>query len=544
MARRSSRPRNSARLKQDRMAYTIFALSGVAIAVLVYFLIQPGPNEDCVRHAGAPERHTVVLIDQTDVLSPEQIGYVKRLIMAEYARLQQQDLFTLVGLNPNDSGSSEPATQTTAPASDRPRIQFSRCRVALSEEAVVWRENPMLIDQAFRESFGTPLSNAFDAMDNMPPAANSPIIEQIDILAATANFSSPSISRRLVIVSDMAQYTDPGESHYPPANEPDARFTLPAHDDFGAAANLSGMEVRIHYIRRDGLERTQTQDHPAYWTAYFRNSGVTDVRVGWGFADDPEDIAPLPPIRVRGGQDLFQGASPESDAPGFSPAALRADENRNLGERASSPPTATTAAVSQNDRALTVRSAFVRLPVTREALAYFIDWPTTVNEQPRFDALRFVLLLEPNQCPIAFASTSAFLASDQLSELAQESRLVRALSINEQQENQAVASLIHRLDLNDARPVRCDAFSVRMAGDVAMRRLRCGNGDYSAIDDVSWARLSRAYNSTSSGSFGIRAGTAQSTSTEIEMILASARGRCVPGASYETLLNQGLHLTI
>ena len=45
---------------------------------------------------------------------------------------------------------------------------------------------------------------------------------------------------------------------------------------------MTGLVVRIHYVRRPALDTIQTPDQRSFWTAWFRDQGATSVKLGWG----------------------------------------------------------------------------------------------------------------------------------------------------------------------------------------------------------------------------------------------------------------------
>ncbi len=58
-------------------------------------------------------------------------------------------------------------------------------------------------------------------------------------------------------------------------------LTLSAHARDDLSRDMTGVVVRIHYVRRPTLEAIQTPEQRAFWTGWFRDQGAS-VKLGWG----------------------------------------------------------------------------------------------------------------------------------------------------------------------------------------------------------------------------------------------------------------------
>ena len=254
------------RRSENTRAAVIFALSIVAVAGLgAVAFVNRAPALDegngCVRGQLVPPAHTVVLIDQTDSLGQRQIDYVKTLILLEYDRLQPGERLTVRPIDENPDSSAR---------------EFSRCRVRRGADVLGIGANPEMIEADFRRIVGNPLNNYLNSLAEAPTAEVSPILETIASALDSPDFGANVPERRLIVISDMAQHSPLADQYARPqalALRPDSRELL--HRD------LSGVDVRVHYIRRPSLVGLQNAAHREFWTRWLRSEGA-DVQLGWG----------------------------------------------------------------------------------------------------------------------------------------------------------------------------------------------------------------------------------------------------------------------
>lgn len=245
----------------------IFGLCGLVIVALIALgLATRTPAVDratgCLSGRIAPDGHTLVLVDQTDALTPRQIIYVKSLILAEYEGLRTGDRLTVRALDadPNATGR-----------------EWSRCRVRRGAEVSGVTNNPDLIEADFRRIVGDSLNGFLDALERQPQADASPILETVDSAFDAPDFGGNVGRRRLVIVSDLAQHSGVNDQY---ADDGD-RFDVAQGTARALTRDMAGVDVRLHYVRRPPLVRLQTPDHRRFWTDWFRRQGA-DVEIGWG----------------------------------------------------------------------------------------------------------------------------------------------------------------------------------------------------------------------------------------------------------------------
>jgi hypothetical protein len=186
------------RRTENRRAFAIFTLSLIAIAgIATVAFVSRAPALDegngCISGQLVPPAHTVVLVDQTDSLTQRQINYTKTLILLEYERLKPGERLTVRPID-EDPGST-----------DR---EFSRCRVRRGADVLGVGSTPEMIEADFRRIVGAPLNTYLDSLATVPTAEASPILETIASAVDSPDFGPNVATRRLVIVSDMAQHSE------------------------------------------------------------------------------------------------------------------------------------------------------------------------------------------------------------------------------------------------------------------------------------------------------------------------------------------------
>ncbi len=244
------------------LAGAVLAIVGVGVALYLSRTPKLDMATGCPVGQRVPPEHTVVLIDQTDPLTPRQIDYAKSVILAEYDRLKPEGKLTISSIRA-DVGQDE--------------HDFSRCRVRRGADVSDVTANPDMIEAQFRHSVGDALNDYLNSLRHVPTAPRSPIIETIDAALDAPDFGPTVKDRRLTIISDMAQnsadisqYKGPGSGLDP---SPRIRDEL--------SRDMHGVAVRIHYLRRPALAAIQTPQQRAFWSEWFKRQGA-DVKLGWG----------------------------------------------------------------------------------------------------------------------------------------------------------------------------------------------------------------------------------------------------------------------
>jgi hypothetical protein len=244
------------------LAAAVLAIVGVGVALFLSRTPKLDMATGCPAGQSVPPEHTVVLIDQTDPLTPRQIDYAKSVILAEYDRLKPQGKLTIGSIRA-DVGQDD--------------HDFSRCRVRRGADVSDVTANPDMIEAQFRHTVGDALNDYLNGLRHAPTAPRSPILETVDAALDAPDFGPTVKDRRLAIISDMAQnspevseYRGPGSGLAP---APAVRDEL--------SRDMHGVAVRIHYVRRPALAAIQTPEQRAFWTDWFKRQGA-NVKLGWG----------------------------------------------------------------------------------------------------------------------------------------------------------------------------------------------------------------------------------------------------------------------
>lgn len=238
---------------------------GVVLAVLVIALIVK-PTEvnaltGCPKSQTAPEAHTIILIDETDRLPPNELRFVKDLVITEYMWLPTYGRLTVRSLH------SDPAEGE----------EIVICRVAESSTTAGLLDNERTIKKRFDAIAGERLSDLFRDLETAPQQEASPIMEAVGMIFERTDFLPNVEARRLVVVSDLAQHSEAftmygrGQSLKPPEDLAEEFFQ-----------NMSGVDVRLQYVRRPGLRGLQGRDHRDFWESYIGSQEPNSVAIGHG----------------------------------------------------------------------------------------------------------------------------------------------------------------------------------------------------------------------------------------------------------------------
>lgn len=199
--------------------------------------------------------HTVVLIDQSDPFSPNDMDWVRQLIDEEARSLPKYGRLTV--LMPNARSPFDP------------KVLHAACSSGSPDRANPILSNPRMVADAFRKGFYEPLMAEVDKAleDTRQPA--SPLTEALYSVADRADFQSGMRNRRLVVVSDLMQHSDGFSFYRKGANYGAFRETDLAQD----MARLEGVEVVARIVPRQMYDLPMGEVK-AFWRAYFRDTGA------------------------------------------------------------------------------------------------------------------------------------------------------------------------------------------------------------------------------------------------------------------------------
>ena len=207
--------------------------------------------------------HTIVVLDKTDSLSISQQKFVLEYINREKDTLgtfEKFSIFTLI----EDSYTN-------------PNPVFSKCNPGTGKNANQLYQNPQKIQIRFDKFFSKPLKENMSNILTDNTGSKSPIFEMIRELSFRDDFGDDVKQRTLIILSDMMHHTSE-YSHY--KNTIDYKYFSKKSYAYEMAIGLNSVNVKIVYLLRDNLGKTQGKRHLSFWKEYFEDMGaeLADVR--------------------------------------------------------------------------------------------------------------------------------------------------------------------------------------------------------------------------------------------------------------------------
>ncbi|MEL6662422.1 MAG: hypothetical protein AAFR33_05415 [Pseudomonadota bacterium] len=199
--------------------------------------------------------HTVVLIDQSDPFSPNDMDWVRQLIDEEARSLPKYGRLTV--LMPNAARPFDP------------KVLHMTCSSGSPDRANPITSNPRMVADAFRKSFYEPLMADVDRAleDTRQPA--SPLSEALYAVGDRADFQKDARNRRLVIVSDLMQHSAEFSFYRVGADYGAFRDSDLAED----LPRLEGVDVVARIVPRQMYDLPMGEVK-AFWRAYFRETGA------------------------------------------------------------------------------------------------------------------------------------------------------------------------------------------------------------------------------------------------------------------------------
>ena len=206
----------------------------------------------------SPIAQTVVLVDETDVLSTNQSDYL-RIKLTSYVKKEMLtgELLSIYFLGDDLNTHTKPI--------------FEMCKVRDGSDADALTENERLIKRRFRKNFQEPLHEKMNMLLEKKTASNqSPILEMIQSIALNS-FMKWDVQgdRKLMIFSDMLHHTKEFSLYTQnPSFESFKRSDYAA----GVASSMPGVEVEIYYF--NNTPQFQKNSLTEFWRDFFRNRGA------------------------------------------------------------------------------------------------------------------------------------------------------------------------------------------------------------------------------------------------------------------------------
>tara|TARA_R110000868_G_scaffold92734_1_gene257194 strand:- start:26990 stop:27778 length:789 start_codon:yes stop_codon:yes gene_type:complete len=237
-------------------------LAGISYAAFV--LKPPVYDSQTLCLADATPPHRAVVIDKTDLYSPEQANAIAGLILAQRDQLAVGERLSLYELN--ESGQL------------RNTNSFSLCNPGAGEQVNPLYRNPDRVQARYTALFSEPLDRALADLVLPKDAPNSPIIEALARLGQDPSFDRSVPGRRIILVSDMLQNSEVFSVYRRrlgslAARVPEAGVVADAiRETYGDS--LRGVRLDIVLIPRGQWEAEQHGDLMRYWDQVFRILGV------------------------------------------------------------------------------------------------------------------------------------------------------------------------------------------------------------------------------------------------------------------------------
>jgi hypothetical protein len=212
------------------------------------------PETECRMDRRDPS-HTILLIDQSDPFSENDLAWVGELIDAEARALPRFGRLTVI--LPNSAQPFDPKTL------------YSHCSPGSVEDANPILQNPRMIDDTWREHFYQPLSSLVDDTLKTTSQPSSPLFEALYSVGDRADFQTNRENRRLVIVSDLMQHSDAFSFYRSGAD-------LAAYSETSISSQLPGLEgveVVARIVPRLEYD-LPISELKAFWRSYFDKTGA------------------------------------------------------------------------------------------------------------------------------------------------------------------------------------------------------------------------------------------------------------------------------
>lgn len=247
--------------------FNLIAVAGVLGAISYAALVlQPAeydPATLCL--VGEKPAHAVMVIDKTDLYTPEQTERIRRRVLDARDRLAIGQRLSLYELD--QRGELE-------------ETQFSLCNPGRGEQINPLYRNPARVEARYQALFEDPLQDVLGDLVEPKNAPASPIIEALARLATEEAFDPSTPGRDIILVSDMLQnsalFSVYGAARYDLAGTlPDPRRVAEeVSRTYGDG--LAGVRIEVHLIPRAGWEAQQAGIIQAYWAEVFRHLGMRD----------------------------------------------------------------------------------------------------------------------------------------------------------------------------------------------------------------------------------------------------------------------------
>lgn len=205
-----------------------------------------------------PKSHTVVVIDETDVLTPHQRDYLKvHLKNFVNTELEPGELLSIYILDDEIQKTRRPI--------------FEMCKMRDGSDAHKFTENQRLMAKRFQQKFQGPLMNRIDeTLSRQKSADSSPIFETLQTISVNSfdKYQTDGL-RRLVMYSDMLHHT-PQYSMFTIQHS----FTSLKESNYYSQIKtfLPDTAVKLYFLST--YPQYQKQELVEFWKKYFKDTSA------------------------------------------------------------------------------------------------------------------------------------------------------------------------------------------------------------------------------------------------------------------------------
>ncbi|WP_019961931.1 hypothetical protein [Woodsholea maritima] len=246
--------------------FNLIIVAGILGAISYAALVLQPPEYDsqtlCL--SGDQPPHYAIVIDKTDLYSPQQARAIRDLVLDSRTRLDMSERMSLFEL---DARGELIHTHN-----------FSLCNPGRGEQINPLYRNPQRVQARYEALFEAPLQNALADLVEPKDSPQSPIIEALADLALEPDFDRTTPRRTIILVSDMLQnsqlFSVYGRARGPLTDRlphPDL-VVRELENTYGDV--LNGVRIEIHLIPREGWESEQETVLQSYWSSIFSRLGM------------------------------------------------------------------------------------------------------------------------------------------------------------------------------------------------------------------------------------------------------------------------------
>lgn len=199
--------------------------------------------------------HTILLIDQSDPFTENDLGWVQEFVDIEARSLPRYGRLTV--MTPNASDPYDP------------RIVFSSCSPGSADDANPILSNPRMVEDTWRDMFFQPLSLKIESTLRSKSQPASPLSEAIFAAADRADFQRGRTDRRIVLVSDLIQHSSDYSFYRSGADY--GAFGDTKLADF--VPSMKGVKVVARIVPRREYD-LPLGEVKTFWRSYFRATGA------------------------------------------------------------------------------------------------------------------------------------------------------------------------------------------------------------------------------------------------------------------------------